>query len=143
MGSTIEVTVNVDGYNVVENHFRHLIKVLDLDIDPAVADYVDEEVARLSSKPYPPTTGGRYIRTGRFGGAWASEGGLRKGSRVIVNNATDERGRLYPDYVVGDQALVHVGRWWTIKDERDDIRRGLRDQIEEIIGRAMQGGVGV
>lgn len=94
-------------------------------------------IGRLSR--YPSSSGGRYVRTGRYGQTWSVRGPSRSGNElvmVVANNVKDERGRAYTKYVSGDeQDDVHKGRWETIEEVGDE----EFDKVKPAIAAALRG----
>lgn len=108
------------------------------ELDQAVERVAERQSRRLADKPEPPPpTNSRYVRTGRFSDSWRVDPGTQESSRLIVNDATDENGRLYPDFVAGHQAYMHVGRWWQVESELDEIKDDLKDELEKLVNEAI------
>jgi len=137
----VEIKQPFDAYNRVSNRMRHLIKVLEVDIDQIVSDWADEETQRLAGKPYPPQPlNSRYIRTGTLAGSWRDERGHRKGAVNIVNDAADatKGGRIYPNFVIGEQTAVMAGiGWWKMDDELPEMTDRFKRAIEDAVNEAM------
>ena len=156
----IGISQDINAYNRVENRLRHLIKVLDIDIDPFMGRFTEDEATRLYEKPYPPASydedsedtaesvsigtaasWGWYIRTNTLAESWEAKKGGRKGAWKIINDATDQvrrNGRLYANFVVGEQTAVmrRLG-WWTVEEEMDGIKERLVNALEDEIARAL------
>lgn len=115
-----------------ENLEDSLNRLKDMDrtvIEPGSYKWFQGLRAKLKSKPYPPRTATQtYVRTGNLANSWGVGGG---NGNWYVRNSAD-----YSEWVVGDdQAKVHKGRWWKVRDVVEENTDGLGDVlIKEIEG---------
>lgn len=109
-----------------------------LAIQPALAEFGDEQVAEFRNLPYPPERAGQtYIRTFDLRGSWSGQASTR--TRYVINNDANARGNYYAVYVVGDgdgegQAWMHKRRWWKARDIIDQRMPRFTDKLRERMG---------
>ena len=130
----LNFSMEIRGYNRVENHLRRLASDMEKELDPAMYAWAQDTRARLKSTPYPPKRQNqRYIRTGRFASSWRVD--KTQDSRYQINNfARGPRGGFYAGYVAGDgqgqnQAWMHQGRWWIARDVIEGRMDNLRTRM--------------
>ena len=129
------VSVEMKGYNRVQNDLRRTVVLLERELDPMVYKFSQEIRAELKSKPYPPKRPNQtYVRTGNLANRF---GVSRQGdARYSINNSAP-----YGSYVVGNsqgrgQAWMHAGRWWKMRDVvQENVPRltaAIKREIERI-----------
>lgn len=109
-------SIEVRGVNRVRNSLRRLAADTPELIDSDIRDWSQDTRKALKGTKYPAKRPGQtYVRTGRLANSFAvnREG---KASYAIQNRAS------YAVYVIGDargqnQAWMHEGRWWTMREE--------------------------
>lgn len=93
----------------------------------------------------PPPANSRYTRTFTFQNAWRIQSIGQSALKIM--NAANQKGRMYPVYVMGDkdgggQAGVHMGRWKLIIDVVNKNFENIDDVIsEEILSYAKSKGL--
>ena len=131
MGASVEVT----GTNRVIRGLGKLGKFAPF-ADRIMLRWTRGVVRKLQATPYPPTLPNqKYIRTGTLKRSF----GYKKISRARYNitNTAQQRGRFYPQYVIGTkQAKIHQGRWWLMRDvanqELPKLVRRMGAQVKDI-----------
>lgn len=100
--------------------------------------WAQQAIRKLKVYPSQPA-GSEYTRTGRLGDSWRQSGPTNSSSGIatrISNNARDERGRSYSEYVQGEQqTAVHAGRWTKLEDVLD--RDGYIKELQQVIREAV------
>ena len=128
------ISMELRNYNRVRNSLRKLASELSGASDETVRAFAQAQRARLKSTKYPPRRPNqKYVRTGLLANSWkVTKSG--PGRYTITNKATGKSG-LYAGYVVGgkgQQAWMHVGRWWVAKDVLEEATPELVAELTKI-----------
>lgn len=132
-----QISIKVNGYDRVANNMRRLATELDRELDKDVRAWAQDTRGDLKAEPYPPKRPNqRYVRTGRLANSW----GVRKAgpARYEIHNSAS-----YSHYVVGnhmgkEQAWMHKGRWWLVRnlvqDRAPELTRRISAKIRKLAG---------
>lgn len=129
------VSIAVRGHNRVANNLRAVAAQAPRNFDRVLYRHMQDWRAELKSKAYPPRRPKQtYIRTGRLANSW----GVRTKSNGVYSIYNSSP---YAKYVVDavDQAWMHKGRWWTIRefmaerDRRRDLTAALTKELETLL----------
>lgn len=131
-------SIEIRGSNRVRNSLRRLAADAPEIIDEDIREWSQDVRRSLKATKYPPRRPGQtYIRTGRLANSFAVDREGR-GRYSLVNRAP------YALYVIGDsrgqnQAWMHEGRWWTMRQEIEQYTPELVRRITASLLRVANG----
>lgn len=138
-----QVSLKVSGGEVIVSRLREL--TLAIDKLPKKEIKEEMEAAMEAARLYPPELPNqKYIRTGTYYRSFK----LRpNGTGYTLSSDAVQKGRHYTPYVGGaadgtGQAIIHVGRWFRIKDAVSAAAERIRQRAEEKFRKILEGGPG-